>query len=58
MVGFSVVGDRCLFFGVAVLLTKQRPSASSQSTGFSLPVMGKSVNQWIVVGELVASYFY
>ena len=53
----------CHVFGVAVLLTKRRPYVSSQSTGFSLLVMEKIttqylVNQRIVVGELVASYFY
>jgi hypothetical protein len=49
--------------GVAVLLTKAAPIGPESEYGILIACNRKIttqylVNQWIVVGELVASYFY
>ena len=53
----------CHVFGVAVLSTKAVPIGLELEYGILITCNGKittqyPVNQWIVVGELVASYFY
>ena len=53
----------CHEFGVAVLLTKAAPIGLVSEYGILIACNGKittqyPVNQRIVVGELVASYFY
>jgi hypothetical protein len=53
----------CHVFGVAVLFNKAAPIGLELEYGILIGCNGKittqyPVNQWIVVGELVASYFY
>ena len=53
----------CHVFGVAVLLIKAAPICLESEYGILIACNGKittqyPVNQRIVVGELVASYFY
>ena len=63
MVSLLLESGICHVFGVAVLFTKAVPIDLESEYRILIACNGKittqyPVNQWIVVGELVASYFY